>query len=251
MPPTFSKLDVPDLSGKVYIVTGTTSGIGKELARILYSKSVYMAAQEEGDTIKQIKEAEPASTGTLKFLAAEKKLHVLFNNAGYMAADDRNMEETVQGCEKQLGVNCLGPFLSTKLLTLTLLATVRVVFVSSFAAEMYHEKRVGIDLDNLDYHNPKPSIHRYSLSKVVLGVPVNSRILRSNLFSQQFFRLQVALVYHPAVKGVTDMTGYAFPFGRFRPICEDLRVARSEAEGDVDLTRRFWEWSEKKVEEFV
>ncbi|KAI1657787.1 short chain dehydrogenase reductase [Daldinia decipiens] len=311
--PKFTEKDVFDLAGKVYIITGGTSGIGKELARILYSKNakVYIAARDEGDTIRSIEEAEPASTGTLvflhldladlrsvrasaqRFLAAEEKLHVLFNNAGYMAPGDNNIEKTAQGYEKQLGVNCLGPFLFTKLLMPRLLATaadnstlaneVRVVFVSSFAAEMYHEKRVGIDMENLDYHRSKPGIHRYGISKVgvwaygveiskrfhthgVLGVPVNPGNLRSELFCHQgfLFRLQVALMHYPAIKGaytelfagfspeVTDKSGYVFPFGRFHPICEGLQLAaRPESEGGVDLTRNFWEWSEKQVKQFV
>lgn len=141
---------------------------------------------------------------------------------------------------------------------------------------MYHEKRVGIDLDNLDYHNPKPSIHRYSLSKVCVGTSSEnaspqkefsvcpstqeSYVLTFSPSSSSGYKLPWCIIplsreYTELFAGlspeVTDMTGYAFPFGRFRPICEDLRVARSEAEGDVDLTRRFWEWSEKKVEEFV
>lgn len=296
-------------------MTGATSGVGRELARLLYSKNakVYIAGRHEEDAIKHIKGAEPGSTGTLvflhldlgdlqsvkasaeRFLAAETKLNVLFNNAGCLAPDVKTFDKTAQGYEIQLGVNCLGPFLFTKLLTPLLVATaadrstltneVRVVFVSSFAAEMYHKKSVGIDMDNLDYHHPESAMHRYGLSKVgvwaygvefskrfkqsgVLGVPVNPGNLRSSLFSTQsfMFRLQVALMHYPAIKGaytelfaglspeVTLDTagGYVFPFGRFQPICEELQLAaRPETEGGNDLPRKFWEWSEKQVENFV
>lgn len=182
-------------------MTGATSGIGKELARILYSKNakVYAAARRDGENaLETIKASEPRSAGSLtflpvdlsdlasvktaadKFLAAESKLHVLFNNAGIMSGDDgENISRTAQGYEVQLGVNCLGPFLLTKLLLPTLRATaasrddglvtneVRVVFVSSFAAEMHHEKCVGIDMADLDYRQrPRASIQRYGVSKV-------------------------------------------------------------------------------------
>lgn len=78
--------------------------MGLELARILYSKNakVYIAAREVGNAIATTKKAEPASKGELvflhldfadlnsvkapaeQFLSAEKRLLVLFNNAGYM-----------------------------------------------------------------------------------------------------------------------------------------------------------------------
>lgn len=289
--------------------------MGLELARILYSKNakVYIAAREEDNAIASIKAAEPASKGELvflhldladlksvkasaeRFLSAETKLHVLFNNAGYMAADDKKMETTAQGYEKQLGVMCLGPFLLTRLLTPALLATaadgssctneVRVVFVSSLAAEFYYEKgrgAVGLDLENLDYHRPKLSIERYGLAKVgvwaygvefsrrtggaVLGVPLNPGNLRTGLFSQQglLFRLQVLLMHYHPVNGaytqlfaglspeVTRPGSYVLPWGRVGPICEDLQLAaRPESEGGADLTRRFWDWSEKQVESFL
>ncbi|KAG6368439.1 hypothetical protein INS49_002646 [Diaporthe citri] len=97
-----------------------------------------------------------------------------------------------------------------------------------------------LDLENLYYHRPKLSIERYGLAKVgvwaygvefskrssgVLGVPLNPG-LRTDLFSQQgfLFRLQ----------------SYALPPGQ-----------RPESEGGVDLTRKFWDWSEKQVERFL
>lgn len=329
--PAFTEKDAPDLTGKVsgvvesvttlkltisrqvYIVTGSTSGMGLELARILYSKNakVYIAAREPGNAIATIKKAEPASKGELvflhldladlnsvkasaeQFLSAETKLHVLFNNAGYMAADDKKMERTAQGYENQLGVMCLGPFLFTELLAPTLQATaedkgshtneVRVVFVSSLAAEFYYEKDhgLGLDLENLDYHRPKLSMERYGLAKVgvwaygvelskrfssVLGVPLNPGNLRTDLFSQQgiLFRLQVLLMHYHPVNGaytqlfaglspeVTRPGSYVLPWGRVGSICEDLQLAaRLESEGGVDLARKFWDWSEKQVEKFI
>lgn len=45
--PTFTDKDLPLLRGKVYIVTGAASGIGFELAKILYAAggAVYIAAR--------------------------------------------------------------------------------------------------------------------------------------------------------------------------------------------------------------
>ena len=86
-------------------MTGANTGIGKEVARILYSKNaaVWIAARngEKGvNAITSIKEAHPSSGGRLEslqldlsdlatirasaeaFLAKEKRLDVLINNAG-------------------------------------------------------------------------------------------------------------------------------------------------------------------------
>jgi len=213
--PTFTERDVPDLRGKVssissrgqpgdtgpksqreqvYIVTGSNTGIGKEVAQILYTKHarVYVAARSERKgraTIEAIKQAVPNSTGTLEFLhldladlttikpsaeeflSKEKELHVLFNNAGVWCAPRGS--KTVQDYELHLGVNNIGPFMFTKLLTPILLetakgelpGTVRVVWTSSFGAEHGSYVPGGVQMDNLDYHDDKPPVFKYNVSK--------------------------------------------------------------------------------------
>lgn len=44
--------DIPDLSGKVYIVTGSSGGVGKETARVLlkHNAQVYFAARNREKT---------------------------------------------------------------------------------------------------------------------------------------------------------------------------------------------------------
>ena len=80
---------------------------------------------------------------------------------------------TAQGYELQLGTNCVGPSLFTKLLTLVLVQTaaeekpdaVRVVWVSSMGAERYSPEPGGIPMENLDYHEDKSSLYKYGVSK--------------------------------------------------------------------------------------
>ncbi|EEH43601.2 uncharacterized protein PADG_08221 [Paracoccidioides brasiliensis Pb18] len=177
--PLFTDKNLPSLLGKVYIVTGSNTGIGKEVAQVFYSKDdkVYAAVRSEdkvNHTIDEIKRANPHSKGqliflplnlsdlaTIKtsakiFLSKEDKLHVLFNNAGVMTLPTGS--KTVQGFELQLGVNAIAPFLFPKLLTSTLLSTakteprntVRVVWVSSVTMETGAPRSVGILLDKLD-----------------------------------------------------------------------------------------------------
>jgi retinol dehydrogenase 12 len=175
--PTFTEKNIPDLAGKVFLITGANSGIGKELARLLYAANatVYMACRTETKArtaMHDIEAVVPSSKGRLEFLpldlsdlrsvkpaveafaAKENKLHVLFNNAGVMfpSAD----KKTAQGYDLELGTNCLGHFLLAHLLTPMLAATakaepagsVRVVWVASMAAELY-SVRHGIDMGNL------------------------------------------------------------------------------------------------------
>ncbi|RMD44295.1 hypothetical protein DV735_g799, partial [Chaetothyriales sp. CBS 134920] len=192
-PATFTEKEVPDLSGKVYIVTGATSGVGEQLAGILYAKNaqVYLAARSASKadkTIQDIKTQHPASKGQLvflqldlndlstikasanEFLAKENKLHVLWNNAGVMAPAQGS--KTVQGYEQQLGTNNLGHFLFTKLLTPLLKETaktepagsVRVVWVASSAAANFAPKG-GVVMDNLDYKADRAALVKYGISK--------------------------------------------------------------------------------------
>ena len=71
--PSFTESSLPNLSGKVYIVTGASAGIGKELSRLLYTHNatVYIAArsaEKAHAAISYIKEACPDSKGTLHYL---------------------------------------------------------------------------------------------------------------------------------------------------------------------------------------
>lgn len=178
---------------QVFIVTGSNSGIGKELAQILYGHNakVYIAARSEAkaiDAIQEIKSKHPTSRGALvylhldlndlttvkssadAFLAQEKSLHVLWNNAGAMRPPQGSA--TKQGYELQIGTNNVAPFLFTKLLTPLLIETakrsspnsVRVVWVSSSAPDSLAPPG-GLDVNNLDYKKDAGSWAKYAISK--------------------------------------------------------------------------------------
>ena len=214
----------------MYIVTGSNTGVGKEVAQILYSKhaKVYIAARSEekaNDAIKSIKGSLPKSKGSLtflkldladlstirksanEFLSKESKLHVLLNNAGVMIPPVGSV--TPQGYELQLGVNNVGTFLFTKLLTPVLAQTakseapgvVRVVWVSSMGAEKASHVPGGVPIDELDdyKHEKKPEIYRYGVSKAgnylhgteyarrhkndgIVSIPLNPGNLNSDLY---------------------------------------------------------------------
>ncbi|KAH7885820.1 hypothetical protein F5I97DRAFT_1158984 [Phlebopus sp. FC_14] len=154
---TFSVEDIPDLTGKVIIVTGASTGIGKETAKglLAHGAKVYIAARNQSqseETIRQLKQETGNEAVFLKldlanlkavkaaaeeFLSKETQLHVLFNNAGVMVPPVELL--TADGYDLQFGTNVLGHFYFTKLLIPTMIATaepsvdgkVRVVTTSS------------------------------------------------------------------------------------------------------------------------
>ncbi|KAI0076330.1 NAD(P)-binding protein [Panus rudis PR-1116 ss-1] len=136
----FSTEKIPDLAGRVAIVTGGNSGIGKETAKALleHNAKVYIAARSKvkaEDAIKELKEVTGKDAlfleldlGNLaavrrsarEFLSKEKELHMLFLNAGVMQPPVKMV--TSDGYDLQFGTNVIGHFLFTKLLIPTLLA---------------------------------------------------------------------------------------------------------------------------------
>ncbi len=144
---------IPDMTGKVVIITGANSGIGYEAALVLAGRGarVVMACrnQEKASTARQrILDAWPGAMVELlpldlahlasvcdfagAFRSAFDRLDVLINNAGVMAIPYR---QTPDGFEMQFGTNHLGHFALTGHLIDMLLATpaARIVNVSSNA----------------------------------------------------------------------------------------------------------------------
>ena len=162
--------DIPDLSGKVIIVTGANSGIGyeaaKEFARkgaqtILACRSMDKAKTALDQIIAEIPAAKAAimqldlanQESIHQFADAFKtkydRLDVLTNNAGIMWPP---YSKTEDGFESQFGTNHLGHFALTGLLIDHLLNTprARVVNVSSVG----HRSGV-MDFDNLMFEGGK------------------------------------------------------------------------------------------------
>jgi len=141
------------LSGKTAVVTGASSGIGTETARVLAAAgaNVVLAVRNVKageELVAQWKGGLPANAGSLtvealdlgdlasvrsfvaRYLESGRPLHLLVNNAGIMAVPQG---QTRQGFELQVGTNHVGHFaLTTGLLpALEKSAPARIVTVSS------------------------------------------------------------------------------------------------------------------------
>jgi len=171
------------LRGKICLVTGSTSGIGKVTARELANRGATVVlvsrSRAKGEaTQAEIKQATGnqevellvADLGVLedvRRLAAEFQhthdhLHLLVNNAG--AAYPRRTL-TAEGLEATLAVNYLAPFLLTELLldTLKASAPARIVNVSSA-----QHATVSMEFDNLQGEKAYATLRNYGQAKLAL-----------------------------------------------------------------------------------
>ena len=171
------------MSGKTCLVTGATSGIGKETAVRLATlgANVIIVARDPvrgeaaGDQIRrraplarvETLTADLSSPAHVRLLAAEildryDRLDVLVNNAGVIAV---RRELTADGFEATFATNHLGPFLLTNLLRglLERSAPARVVTVASAA----HRQVRTIPWEDLPRGGPPGYRQMYPLSKLL------------------------------------------------------------------------------------
>ncbi len=162
--------NISDQKGRIVIVTGSSSGIGLETARILAGKNatVVIAVRNlpKGNAVAdQIKKKyENAAVSVMRldlsdlssvrefaknFKKTFSRLDILINNAGVMVPP---FSKTADGFELQMGTNHFGHFALTGLLLDTLKQTPdsRVVNVSSMA-----HKIGNVDLNDLHWENRK------------------------------------------------------------------------------------------------
>ncbi len=150
----WTQQDIPDLDGKIVIVTGANSGLGLESTKAFAAKgAIVVMACRNMSKAEQAKAEVLASNPNAKldvmpldnasidsvrafadaFKAKYARLDILLNNAGVMAIP---RTETADGFEMQLGVNHLAHFALTGLLldVITKTPGARVHNTSSSAA---------------------------------------------------------------------------------------------------------------------
>jgi retinol dehydrogenase 14 len=185
-----------DLRGKVVLITGSNSGIGKQaaigLARL--GATVVMTSRNEARGRRALAEVrrrarvdddrvvmvplDLARLRSVRACAAEvldrfDRLDVLVNNAGGIISDRRVTED---GLEMTFGVNHLGPFLLTQLLLDRLIesAPARIVNTSSIA------HRLGFmswaDLERQVAYNGTDAYNQSKLANVLFTMELSRRL---------------------------------------------------------------------------
>jgi len=184
--------------GKVIIVTGSNTGIGKETALELARRkaTVYLACRDMKkceEARKSIiletknrnvfcRELDLASCQSIKnfvkrFKAEQNRLDVLINNAGVMRCPRMLTNE---GFEMQIGVNHMGPFLLTNLLLdyLKLSAPSRIVNVSSIAHTRGEINTA--DLNSEKSYDPAKAYEQSKLANVLFTLELSKRLQNEN-----------------------------------------------------------------------
>ncbi|MCP5094557.1 MAG: SDR family NAD(P)-dependent oxidoreductase [Chloroflexi bacterium] len=242
--------NMPDLAGKVIIVTGANSGIGfeaaKEFARkgaqtILACRSMDKAQvalaeiqAEIPNASAEIMQLDLASLASVRQFAAAFKekydeLDVLVNNAGIMMVPYGTTED---GFERQFGTNHLGHFALTGLLLDLLVSTpnARVVNVSSTG------HRAGrMDFDNLMYvdgdgYSPMRAYGRSKLANLLFTYELQRRFTAAGINA-------IATAAHPGGSNTNlgNHLGNQGVLKFFRPVVE--RLMQSAAMGALPTIR--------------
>lgn len=231
--------DTPSLAGKVILVTGGNTGLGKqsilELARYGKPAKIYLAARNQAkaqgaiDEIRAIAPEAPiveldldlTSFESIKdaartFAGKEERLDVLMLNAGIMAVPNATTKE---GYEIQFGTNHVGHALLTKLLMPTLLKTSRRV-------EKPDVRIVVLTSDVLALANPVVGIKFETIKTDGADINTWTRYGQSKLANALFAR-ELAKRY-PEIKAVAVHPG-GVDTNLLLPFAESLGIFNAAA----------------------
>ena len=278
----WTSADLPDLTGRVVVVTGASSGIGaataRELARV--GATVVMAVRDpaKGErlaaTIPGEVEVRPLELDNLESVKRfgrewSGSLDILINNAGILMVPEGR---TVDGFERQIGTNHLGHFALASLLLPYV--SDRIVTVASDA-----HARGRLDLDDINWRTRTYRADQaYSDSKLanvlftfelqrrlesigsrVRAMAIHPGMVRTNLFGHAtglqsaLVRIAGRLVMQDPGDGALatlfaatqDIPGGSFvqPGGRGHLRGSPAVAAASPLAYDPELARRLWDLS--------
>lgn len=211
----FTENSVPDLTGRVIVITGGTAGLGLASAVAFYRKNatVIITARNQSrgeEALTEIKRQVPESKGSLEFgimdqtsllsvnsfvtwfLSKNLDLHVLLLNSGIAAVPHK----LIHGIESQFFVNHLSHFYLLTLLENKLKSTdlSRIVFVSSDAHRLVRAKTIDWEQSSKTvYSGPTDGLYQYGVTKL-------ANIHCCNYFARYFLDSKVLVnAIHPGV----------------------------------------------------
>jgi NAD(P)-dependent dehydrogenase (short-subunit alcohol dehydrogenase family) len=217
------------LAGKVCLVTGASTGIGKVTARELSrlgARVILVCRDRErgqrallelnlalGSARLHLLVADLSSQREVRRLAGEvqknfEALHVLVNNAG---VNCRERQLTADGIERSLAVNHLAPFLLSRLLAdlLSRSAPARIVNVGSAA---YRHGRIDLDDPNLEKrYRPYAAYARSKLALLLAGLEMAERLagkgVSVNCLHPGFAATEIFRDHPPALRFLFGLVG--------------------------------------------
>lgn len=241
--PHFSLELVPDLSGRVALVTGGTSGLGLATAEALAAAGcrVFIGCRDPARGRQVADEISARRAGSVEPLfiqlgdprsisaavdelhARTDKLHILVNNGGVTAAPSSSLRTSASGVEECFQVNHLGHFELTLRLLQTLIASAepgapaRVVHLSSSAHRYAPTHGAWLDLEYLNGGSESSMVQRYGMAKLAQLVFSNELHRRLVLRQGPSGELPVlSNAVHPGVVATPLVTGSAIAnFGRW------------------------------------
>jgi len=274
------------LHGRIALITGGNTGIGRAAAVELARRGahLFLACRSEARTRPVIDEIAALRNGSRALwlpldlgdfasvracaralLAQDMPLHLLVNNAGLAGA----RELTASGFEPAFGVNHLGHFLLTRLLTERLVqsAPARIVTVASRA----HRRVSRIDWDRVRHPPSSPLCAlEYCVSKLanilfsaelarrLAGTGVSTYALHPGVVATDFWRrfpgwmqpvLRAFMISPEAGSRTITHCACAAPAEETGLYYSDCRaIAPSRAAADLALAEDLWHRSEAWVQ---
>lgn len=246
--------DIPDLKGKLAIVTGSNSGTGYETALVLAGQGAdvviaarnadkaeaartRMLAAHPGASVR-VETLDLAALASVtgfadRILEAGRPIDILVNNAGVMALPKRQVSS--DGLELQMATNYFGHFaLTGQLLPLLTAGAARVVQVSSIV-----HRRGEIRLDDLNHetdYRPWPVYAQSKLAMLMFAIELGRRSdengwgLTSVAAHPGYARTSL-IENGPMVGNAVAQAGLKYVF---RPFIEPL-VSHSAADGALPI----------------
>jgi NAD(P)-dependent dehydrogenase (short-subunit alcohol dehydrogenase family) len=203
-----------NMQGKVCLITGSTSGMGKATARALASRGATVVLvgrdREKGEAtqteirretgnenvdllIADLSLLQDVHALAASFQQKHRHLHILINNAGAIY-NTRNI--TTEGFEATFAVNYLAPFLLTELLIETLKASApaRIVNISSqvhtisdIAFDNLQGEKHYTTMSNYGQAKLAVILFTYELTRRLEGTGVTANVLSPGMMSGDNF----------------------------------------------------------------